>query len=326
MNRRDIVAMGASVGGIQALLEILPALPRDFPAAILAVLHIGPNRSLLPDLISRRTELRAIHPEDGQEPAAGVVHVAPPDRHMVIERGRIRLVHGPKEHHTRPAIDPLFRSAAIEFGDRVIGVVLTGGKDDGTAGLQAIKACGGVAVAQHPATAIEPGMPMSAIAYGAVDHVRPLAQLAHLLVELAGQPVVGARAVPPQLLHENSNFQGATLPMQHLDAIGRPSTFTCPECDGVLWELAGVPPARFRCHTGHAFSLRTLDSTQRKSTEDAIWAALRALQEREGLLRRLAQSAPPGEADAAYSRWAEEADAVAVHARRLKAIVEAGED
>jgi two-component system chemotaxis response regulator CheB len=322
MSRRDIVAIGGSTGGVPAMIDVVAALPRDFPAAVLAVLHIGANESQMPALLSSRGALRAIHPQDGQVPEPGVVHVAPPDRHMIVEGGRLRLVHGPKEHHTRPAIDPLFRSAAADQRERVIGVVLSGGMDDGTAGLQAIKACGGLAVVQHPATAIDPSMPMSALTYAPVDYVRPLGQLAPLLVELAGQPVGATPSIPDRLLHELANFQGTRQPMEHLDAIGRPSVFTCPECDGVLWELADTQPPRFRCHTGHAFSLRSLDADQRGSTEDAIWAAMRALQERAQLLRRLADSAAPGEAEAIHARWASEADAAAEHAKRLKAIIE----
>ena len=324
MSRRDVVAIGGSVGAVPAMLELVSALPPDFPAAVLAVLHIGANESQMPALLSNRGRLRAVHPVDGQAPEPGVVHVAPPDRHMVVDGGRVRLVHGPKEHHTRPAIDPLFRSAAAGLGERVIGVVLSGGMDDGTAGLQAIKACGGLAVVQHPSTAIEPSMPMSAITYAQVDYVRPLGELAPLLAGLAGQPVAATRAIPDRLVHELANFHGTRPQMENLHAIGHPSTFTCPECDGVLWRLADTQPPRYRCHTGHAYSLRSLDASQRKSTEDAIWAALRALQEREQLLRRLAQSSAPGEATGIHAGWAHEADTMAAHASRLKEIIEAG--
>jgi two-component system chemotaxis response regulator CheB len=319
---RDLVVMGGSVGGVPAMLEIAAGLPADFPAAILAVLHIGPNRSQMPELLSRSGPLPSRHPVDGERPERGVIHIAPPDRHMVLERGRIRLLHGPKEHHTRPAIDPLFRSAAAEFGERAIGMVLSGGMDDGTAGLQAIKSCGGLAVVQHPSSAIEPSMPMSAITYAPVDYVRPLRELPALLVELAGSRAV-AQAIPPdRLLHELANFNGARQPMDHLDAIGTRSRFTCPECQGVLWEIDGELPVRYRCHTGHAFSLRSLDGVQRKTTEDAIWAAIRALQERESLLRRQVAAEVTQDQAGERDQWLAEAEAAARHADLLKAMVE----
>ena len=299
MSRRDIVVIGASAGGVNALLTLVKALPPGFPAAVLIVLHIGSHRSMLPALLTSRGSHRAIHPQDGERLAPGTIYVAPPAHHMLIdadgEGDVVRLTRGAKEHHARPAIDPLFRSAALACGPRVIGVILTGRQDDGTAGLQAVKACGGITVVQDPADAEEPGMPTSALRHVQVDHCVPLRLLGDVLARIAGQPIEPVPDTPPTwLAEEHAVATAGADPVQQLNAIGRPSTFSCPECNGVLWEIENSKPVRYRCHTGHAFSITTLEATQLTATEDALWGAIRALQEREALLRRLAAESREG--------------------------------
>ncbi|KQU65959.1 hypothetical protein ASE08_05630 [Rhizobacter sp. Root16D2] len=295
--------IGASAGGVAALTELTAGLPKDFPAAVLVVLHIGVHRSTLAELLSLRCPLDVAFGRHGEAPRAGTVRVAPSDEHMVLVGGRIELTRSAKENHTRPAIDPLFRSAALEFGPAAIGVVLTGTLDDGTAGLQAIKAMGGTAVVQDPADAVEPGMPASALRHVPVDHCVPLAAMAPLLTALAGAPVNVAAALtgngtnhgrtkeyaamsPTQqrLVHEQALMLGTGNFTEHLRAVGQPSMFTCPECHGGLWELRDVVPRRLRCHTGHAFTERSLQLALSESVDEALWAALRALQEKEALL------------------------------------------
>ena len=195
-----LVVIGASAGGVSALLKLSSALPAQFPAPILVVLHIGANPSVLPMLLSAHGNNRAVHAEDGQVLEKATVYVAPPDHHMLVHDGRIRLSRGAKEHHTRPAIDPLFRSAALARGPGAVGVVLTGRLDDGTAGLKAIKKRGGVALVQDPAEAEHPGMPRSALQTVAVDHCLPLegiaAQLERLVAPPAAQATAAASAAP----------------------------------------------------------------------------------------------------------------------------------
>ncbi|WP_280155493.1 chemotaxis protein CheB [Piscinibacter sp. XHJ-5] len=256
--RPGLVVIGASAGGVQALQTLVSELPAAFPAAILIVLHIGSHPSIMPALLSARGPLKAQHATDGEPIVAGHIRLAPPDHHLLVEGQHLRLSRGPKEHHTRPAIDPLFRSAAMTVGPGVVGVVLTGRLDDGTAGLQAIKAYGGIAVVQDPGDAAESSMPASALKYVHVDHCVPLALMAGLLTSLA---------------------------MEHLEAIALPSPFVCPDCKGGLWEIRASQPQRYRCHTGHAFTLRTLRHAQSEATDEALWGALRALQEKEILIR-----------------------------------------
>jgi len=319
---RDIVAIGASAGGVRVLLQLAAALPTPLPAALLVVLHVGTHRSLLPELMGARGDNPVLHPADGQPVQPGTIYVAPPDHHMLVASGAIRLQRGPKENHARPAIDPLFRSVALEYGPRAIGVVLSGRLDDGTAGLQAIRQCGGLAVVQDPDDAEQPDMPASALAHVAVDHCVPASRLADTLMALVEQPVIAvAPAVPASLASEQAISIGADDPMQHLNAIGTRSRFACPDCNGVLWELNGSRPKRYRCHTGHGFTLRGLAHTQAESTDEALWSALRALQEREALLRELAVAGTGPEGDGAAAGTQAEAERTAQHVEILRRLL-----
>jgi len=285
----QIIFIGASAGGVYAMLELVATLPAGFPAPIFFVQHIGAHRSQLASLLNDRGPNRAVEAQEGDLPAPGTIYVAPPDQHMLLEGGVVRLTRGPKEHHARPAIDPLFRSAALHCGPRAVGVVLTGMLDDGSAGLRAIKDCGGITVVQDPADAHEPSMPQSAMAAVQVDHVTPLHGMGRLLFELA-QPrtqVPGYKA--PATLRREYAVAAGERTVENLKAIGDPSMFTCPDCGGVLFELRDKRPVRYRCHTGHAFSARSLAATQEQVTDVALWTGLRALQEKESILRRLAE-------------------------------------
>jgi two-component system, chemotaxis family, protein-glutamate methylesterase/glutaminase len=291
MDPQRVIVIGASAGGVHALMALTAGLPADIPAAVLVVLHIGAHKSLLPSLLGRACQLPVKHAESGDSIQGAHVYVAPPDHHLLVAAGRLRLTRGPKEHHARPAIDPLFRSVALAFGPRAIGVVLTGRLDDGTSGLHAIKDSGGTAVVQSPEDAIEPSMPESALQHVEVDHCVPLALMPALLSDLARAQVPAARSRDQEKNmheHELSLRQGNAL--EHLQSIGRPSTFTCPDCHGDLWEILDSRPQRYRCHTGHAFTLRTLEHTVSEGTDAALQNALRAMQEKQLLLEHIAQA------------------------------------
>jgi two-component system, chemotaxis family, protein-glutamate methylesterase/glutaminase len=286
-----VIVIGASAGGVHALLQISETLAGAFPAPICIVQHIGSNRSLLPELLRFRGNNHAVHPEDGQRLAPGTLFVAPPDRHMLLERDTVRLTHGPRENHARPAIDPLFRSAALAFGTRVIGVVLTGQMDDGSAGLKAIQECGGLTIVQDPASAAEPEMPKNALGSVDVDHCVPLEEIGPLLTRLVARPAPKApREAPEALVHEVAINRGNAT-MEMLEGIATPSPLTCPECGGSLWEMKETKPLRYRCHTGHAYGAISLGQSQKENTEQSLWATVRGLREREMLLRRMASIA-----------------------------------
>lgn len=295
-----IVLIGGSAGALKALQQILPTLPQDFPAAILIVTHVGAYKSIVPDILGRCSALPVFHAIDGEPIVAGRVLVAPPDEHLTVSvdggKATVRLLHGPKENHCRPAIDPLFRSAAAAFREDAIGVVLTGYLDDGTVGLQAIKSCGGVAVVQDPLEAEAMDMPASAIEHVNVDRVLRLSEIGPALVELAGSGVTGRSASHRNSLSGTQSWidienriAGMDSDIELLERLGKRSALTCPECSGALWEIGHDAPLRYRCHTGHAFTARVLEALQRDVVEDAIWGAVRALHEQERLFTSLCE-------------------------------------
>lgn len=316
------IAIGASAGGIEALLALAAALPPRIGAIVLVTQHVGSYPSLLPDLMHMRGTNPARHARDGEQPLPGMIYIAPPDRHLLVEDGRLRLVHGPKENHSRPAIDPMFRSVALEFGPRAIGVVLTGFLDDGTAGLKAIKECGGTAIVQDPATAVEPSMPRSALENVEVDHCLPIADMPALFQGLIARPAAPAPAVAADNLRREQAFVHGKHTMETLAAFATPSTLTCPDCGGGLWEVNDPKPLRYRCHTGHAFTAQSLVNAQAETAEHALWSGVRALQEKEMLLRRVAVVAR-AQGDAAQAAACEEkADDAKSKAEQLTRFIE----
>jgi two-component system chemotaxis response regulator CheB len=247
---------------------------------------------MLPEILNRAGKLKAKHPNDGEPIKLGKIYIAPPDHHLLLESDRIRLTKGPKENRFRPAIDPLFRSAAYSYGSRVVGVVLTGALDDGTAGLWAIKDRGGIAVVQDPAEAEQPSMPASALANVQVDHCLPLSDIPPLLITLS-QQVVGERRspMPKDLEIETKIALGADAADLDVKQLGEISEFTCPDCHGTLVKLTNDKLLRFRCHTGHSFGGASLLAELTDSVEQSLWTAIRAVEERIRLLKHLAQHA-----------------------------------
>lgn len=293
MPGHDIIVVGASAGGVEALSELFSRLPGDVPASFFVVLHV-PDRgtSMLPDILSRRGALPAVHPRDGAPIEPGRVYVAPPGFHLLVKRGTVRLLRGPRENGARPAVDPLFRTAAAAYGPRVVGVVLSGTLDDGTAGLQSVKSRGGTALVQDPDEAMYAGMPRSAVEHVEVDGVLPLAEIAMMLVRLANTPVEedqGEGDVSDELKPEIDAVEMDPRLVHGDDHPGDPSGYTCPECHGALWEIKEGELVRYRCRVGHAYSVETLLSEQSTAMEAALWTALRALEERASLSRGMAE-------------------------------------
>jgi two-component system chemotaxis response regulator CheB len=323
---RDLVVIGASAGGVGALRAIVSQLPPRFPAAVLVVLHTGPYPSRLAQVLDAVGPNPARMAADGDRAKPGLILTAPADHHLLIRDGAVQLTRGAREHHTRPAIDPLFRSAALWGGPRVIGVLLSGRNDDGTAGLQAIKWCGGLAVVQDPDDAEEPVMPRSAVDHVRVDHCVPLARIAPLLVELAATRAPSDPEPPDALVREHRVSLGSDDPVGDLDSVGRTTPLTCPDCGGALFELDGVKPQRWRCHTGHAFTLRSLEQAQLEATDFALWAAMRSLNERIQLLRRIAEVDRQAQDDEHADRSEAEADRLAAHVQALRRLVDRAQD
>lgn len=285
-----LVVIGASLGGVAALPALLSGLPKDFPCPVLVVMHIDAHRSELPALLNARCAMPAAHARDGDMLQPGQIYIAPPDQHMMVDGPVIVLTRAAKEHHTRPAIDPLFCSAALSRGANVIGVVLTGMLSDGSAGLRAIGA-GGAALVQHPDDALEPAMPRAALRAVDVDHCLPLNELGAKLKELVAAP----RPLHPWAQRRHAEIEQDVFlrrgdSVENLRAIADPSPYVCPDCKGGLWSLKNAVPPRFRCHTGHAYGLDTLEHSQSEATDDALWTATRAVQEKMMLMQAVAAS------------------------------------
>lgn len=294
MPGHDIIVIGASAGGVEALSKLVKALPTDLPAAIFIVLHVpAQNTSLMPNILNRCGTLRAWHPEDGAPIQHGQIYIAPPNYHLLVKRGCVHVARGPKENGHRPAVDPLFRTAAQHYGRRVIGVVLSGNLDDGTAGLAAVKSRGGIAIVQNPDEALFSGMPRSAIENVDVDHILPLNAIAPFLVRLAQEQVQENQAdsASAQMEIETDLVELDMAAHSKYGRPGTPSGFGCPDCGGALWELGDGKLLRFRCRTGHAFSGETLLAEQSEALETALWSGLRALEERAALAHKMFKGA-----------------------------------
>jgi two-component system, chemotaxis family, protein-glutamate methylesterase/glutaminase len=292
MRAKHIVVVGASAGGIETLRELVRGLPRDFPAPICVVLHISPQSpSLLDAILTRAGELQAVNPRDREKLQPGRIYVAPPDYHLLVEPGIVRVTKGPRENRFRPAIDPLFRSAAQVYGPGAIGVVLSGNLDDGTAGLWAIKQLGGRAVVQSPDDALFPAMPQSALAHVRVDYALPVAEMPALLTRLTTEIVAEAAdsGVAPEVEVEVKIAKEENPLDSGLGGIAEPSVYACPECHGVLLQLKEGNRVRFRCHTGHAYSTEALLAEIGEAIEQALWNAIRAFEEGELLMRRMGE-------------------------------------
>jgi two-component system chemotaxis response regulator CheB len=311
-----VIVIGASAGGVDALSTVVGGLPADLPAPVLVVLHVTPRgKSVLPQILTSRGRMPAHHALDGEPLVAGHVYVAPPDRHLAIEDGVVRLNAGPRENGVRPALDPLFRSAADVYGPGAVGVVLSGTLDDGTAGLIAIKRRGGVALVQDPDEAMFPSMPASAVRLANPDYVAPLEKLPELLVTVVGEKLEEPMPRHPGLAHDDPDSASAE------DQPGEPSEFTCPECGGTLWEQPEGELLRFRCRVGHAFSSESLLTEQREALEAALWTAVTALEERADLARRLAERMGERHHVTASNRYLREADEARARASVVRDVI-----
>lgn len=311
---RWVIAMGASAGGVEALREFFAAIPADIDAAFLVVVHIpAHSQSHLHDVLAHGTQLQVSAACDQEQLKAGHVYVAQADLHLTVEGDRIRLTRGPKECRVRPAIDVLLRSVAVSYGPRAVGIVLSGMLDDGTAGLWAIKDQNGIALVQDPGEAMYPSMPESAISHVRVDLAAPVAALAQHVAQIAAGPgddrVRGAGSPLHRTETEIAN-EGNALKLGVM-SMGQVSGYTCPDCHGVLVQIEEGPIVRFRCHTGHAFSLLTLLAEVSEAIDKGLWDTIRSLEERVLLLRQLgalSDQAGRGKEGREYLRCADETE------------------
>lgn len=319
----SVIVIGASAGGVEALRALVSGLPPELPAPVLVVLHIPPRApSALASILDRSGPLPAVPARHGMVARPGTIYVAPADHHLLIRDGHLELSVGPTENGHRPAIDPLFRAAAVACGAGAIGVVLSGSQDDGSAGLTAIVERGGQAVVQDPEEALHPSMPASALEHVATAHVLPAAKIGALLGELANEGARRGAQLPqdPQLAAEDEIAAMGPVTTDELRS-ARPSGFTCPSCQGVLFELDGEPAPRYRCRVGHAWSPASLAAELSAAVDQALWVAVRTLEENIAMNLRLAEVAEHRERHRAGGLYRQRYETSKAEAKRLRQLI-----
>jgi two-component system, chemotaxis family, protein-glutamate methylesterase/glutaminase len=322
--KRDTIVLGASAGGIEALLRLLPAFTTGVEASVFVVQHTSADgQSMLDQVLDRVTAYRAAFAQDGEVITTRRVYVAPPNRHLLIQGGRIRLWHGSRENRARPAIDPLFRSAGVARGSRVVAGVLSGMLDDGASGLLSVKRCGGLAFVQSPADAMESEMPeRAAEALGdGLDGTLSADELGRRMVELMGTPAPEAPPVPDDVTFEMEMLLGDVSALEVLSKQGPPLPLSCPECGGPLWSLREGRVQRYRCHTGHTYGVDSLLSGQGNQIEQALWAAIKGLEQHSQMLANLAKDEGVRRRPASASVFEGEAAQLRRHATTLREVL-----
>ncbi len=328
MPAQDIIVIGGSAGGLEAVAQVLAGLPRRLEASVFVVLHTSPDSgSALPQILARTAILPVEFAIDGEVPQKGRVYVARPDHHLTFDDGRVCVARGPRENGFRPAVDPLFRSAAKQYDGRVVGVIVSGAMDDGTFGLIAIKEAGGAAIVQHPYEAFVPSMPLSAIQNVEVDHIVRTEEIAALLVKAAEsglQSRAQARAGNGSKTRVDPTHRDISLVAVPPDSLSDPTShFVCPECGGSLWEVDEAGLKRYRCFTGHGFTVDTLLAAQNGKLEHALWSAVRVLMERAALHREMAHRTASRGMDASAEKYQERAHQEEQHASVIREMLAA---
>jgi len=301
----QLIVVGASAGGLKALIALIQQLPGDFPAPVLIVQHISADASgdVLLDALNKHGKLNCLHAVNGEPVKAGHIYLAPSDHHLLVEKdGHLHVTKGAQENRSRPGIDPLFRSAAVAFGNRVTGIILTGYLDDGTSGLIAIQRCGGTCMVQDPNEADYPDMPKNALNQLKVDYCVPIAEMGSILSKLVARKPSKQKAIPEDIKREAIIAERVLSDLASVNSLGEQVPFNCPGCGGVLWKMAKGSQLRYRCHTGHAYTAEALLAEQTKKIEETMWTALRMFEERKNLLTTFAKSQRGAQARSADER------------------------
>jgi two-component system chemotaxis response regulator CheB len=321
---KRIIVIGTSAGGLNALTQLFSQLPDDFPVPVLVVQHISPDATgnMLLDILNKNTKLQCVHAENGIQPVPGFIYLAPSDQHIMIDNNRkIIVTKGAHENRSRPAIDPLFRSAAVAYGAGVIGILLTGYLDDGTAGMKVIQRCSGICIVQDPEDAQYPDMPQSAINQIKADYIVPISEMGGLLYKLLLENPAKDNPIPEDILIEATIAERTLSDLPSVNALGVQVPFNCPGCGGVLWQVDKDDALRYRCHTGHAYTAASLQAAQTSKIEETMWTALRMFEERKNLLTTMAKAGRGLKAKSLLER----AEASQIHIDRIRAILMAND-
>jgi two-component system, chemotaxis family, protein-glutamate methylesterase/glutaminase len=323
MKQHDIIVIGTSAGGIEALTQLLAPIKSSIPASIFIVLHLSPHSSneALITILQKNTELTCMTAVHGKHIKKGHVYLAPVNEHLLIKDDHILLVRGARENGFRPAIDATFRSAAANYGSRVIGVILTGLLYDGIAGMEAIKRSGGFTIVQDPQDAEFNELPQNVLQHIEVDYCLPLHEIAVLLSELARRPSDTSISVPEDIRIEAEIAERMLQSTEVVETLGDRSHFTCPDCGGSLWQLNHGDTIRFRCHTGHAHVAQSLLSEKDKQLEETLWIAMRVLEERKNMLTALAAQNRNDSKNRVADSYQDKIEEAKMHIDRIKAIL-----
>lgn len=320
-----VVVIGTSAGGLGALKKLISQLPKNFPLPVLVVRHISPDATgnTLLDALNNLNTLKCKQAKTGSDLKPGHLYLAPSDHHLMIgEDRKILVTKGAQENRSRPAIDPLFRSAAVTFGSGVIAVLLTGYLDDGTSGMKAVKRCGGTCIVQNPDDAEYPAMPRNAMNNVKIDHCVPIAEMGALLYQLIPVKLQTRKPVPADVLTEAKIAGRVLSDLSSVNQLGDQVPFNCPGCGGVLWKIEKDSSLRFRCHTGHAYTAASLLAEQTRKIEETMWTALRMFEERKNLLMEMARVKKGVGAQSALER----ARMSQVHIDRIRAILQTADN
>lgn len=321
---RDIIVIGTSAGGLEVLDRLIGQLPADIPAAIFIAQHMAPESTggALLSVLGKHQAFAIKLAADGEPFEKGRIYIAPPDHHLLVKNTTLLVTKGARENRYRPAIDPLFRSAAVTHGPSVIGLVLTGMLDDGTAGLIAIKKCGGITVVQDPNDAAYPEMPRSALNNLKVDYCVQVAAMGGLLEKLMDEPHGKTKRIPNDIRIEALIAERVLSDVAQVNGLGEQVPYNCPNCGGVLWEMNDPDTKRYRCHTGHSFTGAALLTSQTEKIEETLWTSLRMFEERKNLLNNMAQTQIDQKGKASYVQRAKETE---IHIERIREMLLASE-
>jgi len=319
-----IIVVGTSAGGMNALIELVSQLKENMDAALFIVMHL--SRTSISDFLVHRlqphTSLKCEVATEGSPIREGHIYVAAPNQHLLVKKGKILLGRGPEENRWRPSIDVLFRSAAAAYSTRVIGAVLTGSLDDGTTGMLAIKRSGGTCIVQDPNEAEYPDMPLSVLNNMEVDHCIPLHQMGEAIFGITKSDPEEI-AAPQDVIIESEIAERVVVDYTHVRQLGVKSIYACPDCGGGLWDInkQNGRPGRYRCHIGHSYSEKDLVVKQGEILESTLWTALRIMEERRNLLRKMEDDNIKKGLSKMAASYQEKGEDIQFHVDRMKEIL-----
>lgn len=320
---RNLIVIGASAGGIRAIIKVIEGFPENIDAAIMIVLHLSrkSNADNIIEIFQRHTVLQCEVAMDKVEIERGKIYLAQPEHHLLVHGSIMHLNNGPEENRYRPSIDVLFRSVAVHFGNRAIGIILTGMLEDGTSGMHAIKSCGGLCLVQNPSEAEYADMPRSVLKRIEVDYMADLVEIPIIVQNILETPLPPQVAIPNELKVEAEITEQLMSDINDLKKIAQRSDFVCPDCGGGLWEIKRDPTHRYRCHTGHVYTEKLLYELQDAKIEESIWISIRMLEEKRNMLRLLAGRKVTNSLDPDISLNGKRIDEIDEHINRLKILL-----